>query len=115
MSLRIISFILFLIFLNILGCSFKGKMGHDGLATSDCLPERKNLETLSDQTGSIALVADQYILLAPDKNQRYLACNLPDSYKKEGLKIKFSVVIKEIYPNERHIATPAVLKEIKSV
>ncbi len=115
MSLRIISFILFLLFLNIVGCSLKGIIGHDGLATSDCLPERKNLETLSDQTGSIALVSDQYILLSQDKNQRYLACNLPESYKKEGLNIQFSLVIKEILPHERHIATPAVLKEVNTI
>ena len=115
MSFRIIGFISFLILLNVIGCSIKGEFGHDGLATADCMPERKSQESITKQSGSIILVAEHHVLLTQDGNQRYMACNLPASYKKEGLKVSFSITSKEIFPNERHIATPGVLTEIKQI
>lgn len=100
--------------LSMFGCkSFLGKSGHDGLSVSDCLLDRNNQETLANQEGNIIKVADQYVILSQDGNSRYLACNLPETYKKEGTKISFTLIVKEIYPNERLIATPALLTEIK--
>jgi len=96
------------------GCvSFFGKSGHDELSLADCLPERNNQDTLSGQSGSIIKVADQFVLLSKDENSRYLACNLPETYKNEGLEVTYSLITKEIQPNERLIATPAYLTEIK--
>ena len=113
MTYRIIGFILFLIVLNIIGCSIKGDFGHDGLSMADCMPERKSLETITKQEGRIILVADQFVILSQGGDQRYMTCNLPKSYKKEGLKVTFSILIKEISPNERLIATPGIIQEIK--
>jgi len=93
--------------------SFLGRSGHDGLSLTDCLADRKNQETLRDQKGSITKVAEQYIILSEDGNSRYLACNLPETYNNEGEKVTFTLVVKEIFPNERLIATPAYLTEIK--
>ena len=97
-----------------LGCHSLGKSGHDGLNVSDCLPERKNTDTLSNQSGSILMVAEHFVILSQNGESRYLACNLPETYKKEGEKVLFSLIVKEIYPNERLIATPAYLTEINS-
>lgn len=112
MNLRLIGFIVFLVILNVLSCAYQSRSGHDGLALSDCYKDRKNQENISDQTGSIIMVADQYILLSDDENSRYLACNLPETYKKTGLKVNYSLITKEIYPNERLMGTPAYLKAI---
>lgn len=114
MNLRLIGFILLLTILNVVGCVWSGKMGHDGIATSDCMSERKSIDTILISDGSIIKVSDQFILLSNDGNQRYLACNLPESYKKEGQKMTCLVVVKEIFPNERWMATPAYIQEIKS-
>jgi hypothetical protein len=101
--------------LSMISCKpFLGKSGHDGLSVSDCLPDRKNQETLESQKGSIIKVADQYVILSQDGNSRYLACNLPEKYKKEGEKVVYTLIVKEVYPNERLIATPAYLTEISS-
>jgi len=94
------------------GCTLLGKSGHDGLSNGDCLPERKSLDTLSGQSGSILEVAGHFVILSQDGEDRYLACNLPETYKKEGLKVQYTLITKEIYPNERHVATPCYLKAI---
>ncbi|MEO1763697.1 MAG: hypothetical protein AAFR83_17415, partial [Cyanobacteria bacterium J06629_18] len=44
---------------------------------------------------------------------RFAPCNLPDEFKKEGLKIRFSGDVKEIYPNERWAATLFKLSDYK--
>ena len=101
--------------LSAISCkSFLGKSGHDGLSLTDCLNERKSQETLTNQKGIIIQVAEQYVILSQDGNSRYLACNLPETYKKEGEKVVYSLIVKEIYPNERLIATPAYLAKIGS-
>ncbi len=85
----------------------------ESLSISDCYAERKNEDILTSQSGSIIKVADQFVILAQDKYSRYMCCNLPDSYKKEGVMINYSLIVKEIYPNERLIASPAYLMDIK--
>lgn len=101
--------------LSMISCkSFLGKSGHDGLSLSDCLADRKNQETLANQQGSIIKVAEQYVILSKDGVSRYLACNLPETYKKEGEKVIYTLIVKEVYPNERLIATPAYLTELSS-
>jgi len=94
------------------GCISMGKSGHAGLSISDCLPERKSIDTLSNQTGSILEVAGHFVILSKSGESRFLACNIPESFKKAGIKVKYTLVMKEIYPNERHIATPCYLTEI---
>ena len=93
-------FVCFCLLLMISCKSFLGKTGHDGLSLTDCLSERKSQETLTNQQGSIIKVAEQYVILSQDGNSRYLACNLPETYKKEGLIIKYTLIEKEIFPNE---------------
>ena len=98
---------------SLIACkSFVGKSGHDGFSTADCYPERKTIETLINQSGTIIKVAETYVILSQDGNSRYLACNLPATYNKEGIKVKYALNVKEIFLNERLIATPAYLTEI---
>lgn len=93
--------------------TYTGKSGHDGLSVSDCIPDRKNQEKLANQQGSIIKVSGEYIILSQDGNSRFMPCNLPESYKRKGEKVIFTLIVKEVFPNERLIATPAFLTEIK--
>jgi len=104
--------IMYMVFIP--GCHSLGKSGHDGLNVSDSLPERKNIDTLSDQSGSILMVGEHFVILSQNGESRYLACNLPETYKKEGLKVKYTLIEKEIFPNERHVATPCYLTKINA-
>ena len=106
-------FFCFCLLLMISCKSFLGKSSHDGLSLTDCLHDRKNQDTLTNQQGSIIKVAELYIILSDDGNSRYMACNLPETYKKEGEKVTCTLIVKEVFPNERLMATPALLTEIK--
>jgi hypothetical protein len=110
----VFSIIIVLCVFSAAGCIPIGKSGHDGLSFADCLPERKSIDTLSNQSGSILVVADHFIILSQSGESRFLPCNLPESYKKEGLKVKYTLVEKEIFPNERHIASPCYLTKIET-
>ena len=54
-----------------------------------------------------------YVITIPGDNQRFSACNMPESLKKDGLKIMFSGEVKEIMPEERWVATPYKLSAVK--
>jgi hypothetical protein len=109
MCLKCFFTILVLCVLSIL--CYSCKLGKK-LSTADCYPERKTIETLINQSGTIIKVSETYVILSQDGNSRYLACNLPKTYNKEGIKVKYALKVKEIFPNERLIATPAYLTEI---
>ena len=113
MSLLLHSFLVLVILSGMAGCHTSDKSRHEILKDTDCMPDRKSQKVKEDQTGSILLVAEQFVILSTDGNSRYLACNLPDTFKKERIKIKYSLVTKEIFPNERWIATPAYLTKIE--
>ena len=48
-----------------------------------------------------------------ESGQRYMACGLPADFQKEGLSVIFSGDRKQIFPNERWMATPFELKDIR--
>lgn len=79
------------------------------------MPERKNMDTLMQLKGSIIIIADSYFIEVIKGNERYSVCNLPEDFKKEGMPVMFSLIIKEIYPTERLMATPAVLIKIEKL
>jgi hypothetical protein len=103
-------------FFGLISCSsLAGSNGHDGLATVDCMQERKSQEEIADLLGTIQLISDVFVLISNDGNSRCFTCNLPESYKKEGIRIKYSIIVKEIFPTERLIATPALLTKIETL
>ncbi len=78
--------------------------------------DRKTVETVENKVGTVRRIHDElYIIISEDNRSRFAPCNLPDKLKKEGLKIRFSGDIKEIYPNERWAATLFKLTDYKAV
>jgi hypothetical protein len=59
----------------------------------------------------------QWYIIAPDfdPTTRFLPSNLPDEFKRDGIRIIFSGEIGEIPPNVRLIGTPLHLKAIKQI
>ena len=78
----------------------------------DCHGKRRVSQTLEEVNASILKVGDKYVISADGGNSRYNPCELPSKLKKDGLSIRFSGEVLEIFTNERLIATPFRLKNI---
>ncbi len=85
--------------------------------TSKCaFDSRKTVGTVENKVGRIQRIHDKlYIIVTEDGSGRFAPCNLPNKFKKDGLKIRFSGEVKEIYPNERWAATLFKLSDYKLV
>ena len=75
---------------------------------------------VSNETGKIQLISStqkNWYVISPDYDdtQRFLPDNLPDIFKKDGLKVIFSGKICEIPENVRLIGTPLILIGIEEV
>ena len=92
-------------------------IGKEVRNSSKCaFDSRKTVDTLEKQVGTVRRIHDKlYIIVSEDNRSRFAPCNLPDEFKKEGLKIIYSGEIKEIYPNERWAATLFKLTDYKVV
>ncbi|MBK0402283.1 hypothetical protein I5M27_04760 [Adhaeribacter sp. BT258] len=82
--------------------------------------DRATVEKHQNQPGQIMALPNAaepegviYLIAIPDQNRRFSACNLPQSLKKDGMKIQFSGEVKEIKPEERWLATPYKLNSVK--
>ena len=81
---------------------------------------RATTEKQKDQQGVIITIPNaaepegvSYIISIPNENRRFTACNMPESLKKDGMKIMFSGEVKEIKPEEKWLATPYKLSAVK--
>jgi hypothetical protein len=94
-----------------------GLIGKKQANVSKCAYDsRKTVETVENQVGTIKRIHDKlYIIVTEDNRGRFAPCNLPNKFKKDGLKINFSGDVKEIYPNERWAATLFKLTDYKAV
>ncbi|MEL6459061.1 MAG: hypothetical protein AAFQ91_12505 [Cyanobacteria bacterium J06621_15] len=92
-----------------------GLIGQKVENSSKCaFDSRKTVDTVEKQIGTVRRIHDKlYIIISEDNRSRFAPCNLPDEFKKEGLKIRFSGDVKEIYPNERWAATLFKLSDYK--
>ncbi|MBV6625952.1 MAG: hypothetical protein KI793_23975 [Rivularia sp. (in: Bacteria)] len=92
-----------------------GLIGKKVEKTSKCaFDDRKTVGTVKNKVGTVRRIHDKlYIIISEDNRSRFAPCNLPDEFKREGLKIRFSGDIKEIYPNERWAATLFKLTDYK--
>ncbi len=61
-----------------------------------------------------AMAAGETFLIVPDDNPngRYVSAQLPEEYKKDGLKITFSGVVGKIPPNVRMMGTPLKISSV---
>jgi hypothetical protein len=106
-------FILIVVF-ALMGCSKNNSPAQKPvLNTVDCMPDRKDAGTAENLQGVIKLIADKYVIETQEGNGRYGPCNLPDTYLTDGMVVRFSVVLKEIRPNERWMASPCYLTNIE--
>lgn len=78
----------------------------------DCHGKRQVSQTLEEVDASILKVGEKYVISTDGGNNRYNPCELPDKFKKDGILVRFSGEVLEIFPNERLIATPFRLKNI---
>ncbi|MDY6901103.1 MAG: hypothetical protein SWZ49_23930 [Cyanobacteriota bacterium] len=94
-----------------------GLIGKKVKKDSKCaFDSRKTVDTVENQLGTVRRIHDKlYIIISEDNRSRFAPCNLPNEFKKEGLKIRFSGDVKEIYPNERWAATLFKLSDYKVV
>ena len=83
------------------------------LKTEDCAKDRKNKKTLSDVSGVVNIIANDYVIVCENPYSRYVACNMPEACNKENLQLVFSGIVKEIFPYERRYATPLLLQSIE--
>ncbi|MFN8286983.1 MAG: hypothetical protein U0V74_09540 [Chitinophagales bacterium] len=61
-----------------------------------------------------AMASGESFVIVPDDNNsgRYITAQLPQEYKKDGLKITFSGVVGKIPPNVRMMGTPLKLTSV---
>ncbi len=83
-----------------------------GELEEDCHGKRMVQQTLESVDGSILKVGDRYVISTENGNNRYNPCDLPKKLMVDGILVRFSGEILEIFPNERLIATPFRLKNI---
>jgi hypothetical protein len=79
--------------------------------TDDCFPQRKMVEVIANVKGEIINLAGEWLIQSGSGEPRFFVCNIPEALKTEGFKLIFDAEVKEIYPNERWIGTPAVFKK----
>jgi hypothetical protein len=83
---------------------------------------RKSVNTLVEQTGIVTKLQDPsrtdaslFVIQMPGEAIRYIACNMPESAKVDGMKITFDAEVKEIYPEEKWMASPLKLLKIHNM
>ncbi|BAY82583.1 hypothetical protein NIES267_20650 [Calothrix parasitica NIES-267] len=93
-----------------------GLIGKKVKKDSKCaFDSRKTVDTVKNQVGKIRKIHDRLYIIVSKDNGRFAPCNLSDEFKKDGLMIRFSGDVKEIYPNERWAATLFKLSDYKVV
>lgn len=78
----------------------------------DCHGKRMVGQTLEGVEGSILNVAGRFVISTENGNNRFNPCELPKKLKVDGMPVRFSGEVLEIFPGERLIATPFRLKNI---
>jgi len=83
-----------------------------GELQEDCHGKRNVSQTLEEVEGTIMKVAGRFVIATDNGNSRYNPCELPGKLKKEGILVRFSGDVLEIFPGERLFATPFRLRNI---
>ncbi|MFT4534050.1 MAG: hypothetical protein ACJA1A_000213 [Saprospiraceae bacterium] len=80
----------------------------------DCHGVRKTVRTITDKEGEIMLIGNNVTISIPPGSKRFKGCDedIPKELKIEGLKVRFSGEVLEIFSNERLMGTPIRLTKI---
>jgi len=78
----------------------------------DCHGIRKTIFSAKDKEGEIMMIGDNVLINIPPGTTRYKICDVAQELKVEGLKVRFSGLVLEIFSNERLIGTPLRLSRI---
>jgi len=71
---------------------------------NDCFSDRAVTNEVTDAEATMTLVMNMYMFSF--ENTRWQACEVPEAFHKEGMKVKVSGQVLEIRPNERRAGTP---------
>jgi len=83
-----------------------------GKPDEDCHGKRVITQSLEEVEASILKIGDKYVISTNNGNSRYNPCDLPTKLKQDGMLVRFSGEVLEIFPNERLMATPFRLRNI---
>jgi hypothetical protein len=90
-----------------------GPVGQQPEAGACTYSDRKTERVVTNESGVIMRLNETtYVISADNQTQRYTLCDLPDALKHDGMKVKFSGNVKEIYANERWMANPFELTDL---
>jgi len=78
----------------------------------DCHGKRAVGQTLEEVEGIIMKVAGKFVIATDNGNSRYNPCELPKKLSREGVLVRFTGEVLEIFPGERLFATPFRLRNI---
>ena len=79
---------------------------------ADCHGVRKTIRRIKNQDAEILKIGENYLLSIPPGTRRYNPCEVPEDFQTEGLKVTFTGLQLEIFPNERLMGTPLRLEDI---
>ena len=85
---------------------------YDSRVTEDALKEEPGIVTRMNNPADPENAV--FVIQHPDNSMRYIACNMPDALKVDGMKIVFDAEKKMVDANERWYAHPIKLTKIHS-
>lgn len=102
------------ILLGINACAKQSKaQTSDEVLAQHCYDERKLESTVSEVSARIETFGDEFLIATDDA--RYMPCEIPIAFRKNGTKIVFSGDIKEVYAQERWAGLPLHLTKIRLI
>jgi hypothetical protein len=71
-------------------------------------------KTIKNQKGYVKVLSEEAVVIVPaaNENERYFSAQLPNEFKKDGLKVTFAGKVGKIPPHMRLIGTPLKLTSI---
>ena len=72
----------------------------------DCHGKRAVIQTLEEADGVIMKVANMFVISMNEGTKRYQPCDLPKKFNKEGVLVRVTGEVLEIFQYERRAASP---------
>lgn len=84
-----------------------------GDSVDNCWEDRQSSEEVTDHRGSMVYLVDCWMI--EGEAFRYQPCSVPEDFRVEGLKVKVSGTIREIYSTERRAGAPFSMTDIQMI